>query len=176
MKSRIQVLAPFDPKTGALHVLVETPKGSRCKYAYDEKTGLLRLKKILPAGMAFPFNFGFVPGTRGGDGDPLDVVVLHEEALFPGSFVKARIIGAILAKQRKKDKLVRNDRLIVEPLIDSPQPKPCNFRIVLKEMKDFFVTAHHLEGRDFKILKYVGKREARSLLNAAIAVADSEVD
>src|SRR5688500_15118021 len=95
---------PFDPKTKALNVIIETPKGNRHKYAYDEKSGLLRIKKVLPAGMSFPFNFGFIPGTLGEDGDPLDAVVLLEDALFPGCFVRGKIIGCLLVRQPKKGK------------------------------------------------------------------------
>ena len=54
-----------------LNVVIETPKGSRNKYNYDEATGLFKLGGVLPAGAAFPFDFGFVPSTLGGDGDPL---------------------------------------------------------------------------------------------------------
>lgn len=64
-------------------VVIETPKGSRNKYAYDPKEHIFELKKVLPAGMAFPYDFGFVPSTRGGDGDPLDVLVLMDEPAFP---------------------------------------------------------------------------------------------
>jgi inorganic pyrophosphatase len=66
-------------------VIIETPKGSRNKYAYDAKWHVFQLKKVLPAGMAFPYDFGFVPSTKGGDGDPLDVLVLMDEPAFAGS-------------------------------------------------------------------------------------------
>jgi len=164
-------LPTFHAKTGAIHVIVESPRGSRNKYVYDEASALLRLKKVLPAGMSFPFNFGFVPGTRGGDGDPLDAVILFDEPLIPGSFVHGRILGAILAKQKRKAGYIRNDRLIVEPIVDSTPQKLCDFRNVLNEMEKFFVTSHQLEGRDFKVIKCVGKREARSLVDAAILEA-----
>ena len=59
-----------------LNVVIETPKGSRNKYNYDEKLGLFKLGGVLPSGASFPFDFGFVPSTVGGDGDPLDVLVL----------------------------------------------------------------------------------------------------
>ena len=93
-------LPPFDSRTGELNVIIETPKGARNKYACDEWTGLFQLEKLLPQGMVYPFDFGFVPSTRGGDGDPLDVLVLSEEALFSGCLVKARLLGAIKATQR----------------------------------------------------------------------------
>ncbi len=80
------LLAPFDKKTAALQVIIETPKGSRNKYAFDESQGMFLLKKVLPAGMAFPYDFGFVPSTRAEDGDPVDVLVLMDEPAFVGCF------------------------------------------------------------------------------------------
>jgi len=161
-------LPTFHAKTRAIHVIIESPKASRNKYVYDEKSALLRLKKVLPAGLSFPFNFGFVPGTRGGDGDPLDAVILFDEPLVPGSFVRGRILGAIVAKQKRKAGYIRNDRLIVEPILDPPQRKICNFKTVLNEMEKFFVTSHQLEGRDFRVIECVGRREASALVAAAI--------
>src|SRR6185503_420934 len=118
MKETLRQLPPFDSRTGDLNVIIETPKGSRNKYAYDAETGLVRLKKLLPSGMVYPFDFGFIPSTRGGDGDPLDVLMLSEEALFPGCLVKARVIGALKATQREEGKNHRNDRLIALPVLD----------------------------------------------------------
>jgi inorganic pyrophosphatase len=63
-------LAPFDKDKSAIVVIIETPKGSRNKYAFDVKERIFVLKKVLPAGMSFPYDFGFIPSTIGGDGDP----------------------------------------------------------------------------------------------------------
>jgi inorganic pyrophosphatase len=68
-----------------IQVIIETPKGSRNKYAFDAKQKVFQLKKVLPAGMAFPYDFGFVPSTEADDGDPVDVLVLMDEPAFPGS-------------------------------------------------------------------------------------------
>ena len=83
-------LPVWDPETGLLNVVVDTPKGSRNKYKYDEKTHAWRLSKVLPLGALFPFDFGFIPSTKGGDGDPLDVLVLTEESAFVGCVLPAR--------------------------------------------------------------------------------------
>jgi len=66
-------------KKGSLQVVIETPKGSRNKYAFDEKQKIFALKKVLPAGMAFPYDFGFIPSTIAEDGDPVDVLALMDE-------------------------------------------------------------------------------------------------
>src|SRR5215208_2924264 len=82
-----------------LNVVIETPKGSRNKYNYDEKLGLFRLGGVLTSGASFPFDFGFVPSTVGGDGDPLDVLVLMDEPAFAGCLVRTRLVGVIEAEQ-----------------------------------------------------------------------------
>jgi inorganic pyrophosphatase len=112
----ISRLAPFAPDGGDLRVIIETPQGSRNKFDYDAELGLFKLGGVLPAGAVFPFDFGFVPSTTGGDGDPLDVLVLMDEAAFAGCLVEARLIGVIEAKQTERDgKTTRNDRLVAVP-------------------------------------------------------------
>ncbi len=83
-------------------VVIETPRGSRNKYKLDEKSGRFKLSKIMPEGMVFPFDFGFFPGTRAEDGDPLDVLVLCEEPTFPGCQIDCRLAGVLLARQVDK--------------------------------------------------------------------------
>ncbi len=78
-----------------IHVIVETPRGSRNKLKYDEELGVFRLKKVLPTGMAFPHDFGFVPSTKAEDGDPVDVLVLMDESAYPGCVVESRLFGVI---------------------------------------------------------------------------------
>jgi hypothetical protein len=67
-----------------LRVVIETPKGSRNKFAFDPEDHVFELKKVLPAGMTFPYDFGFVPSTQADDGDPVDVLVLMDEPAFAG--------------------------------------------------------------------------------------------
>src|SRR3954464_9210388 len=107
-------MSPFvDFERVRLRVIIDTPKGSRNKYSYDEASGLFELKGVLGSGLYFPFDFGFVPSTKGGDGDPLDVLVLMDEPAFPGCLVPSRLIGAIEAEQKERNgKKERNDRLI----------------------------------------------------------------
>jgi inorganic pyrophosphatase len=84
-----------------LRVVIETPKGSRNKYAFNPDLGVFELRKVLPAGMVFPYDFGFVPRTRAGDGDPLDVLVLMDEPAFPGCVLGCRLVGVIRGRSRK---------------------------------------------------------------------------
>jgi inorganic pyrophosphatase len=105
--------ATFDAKSGDLRVVIETPKGSRNKYDYDPDCDCMELGTVLPEGMSFPYDFGFVPSTLGDDGDPLDILVLMDAPVIPGCVIRARPIGAIEAKQKAKgEDWERNDRLI----------------------------------------------------------------
>lgn len=89
----------LDVKKRPCRAIIETPKNRRNKFDYDPETDLFKLGGLLPEGMMFPFDFGFIPGTLGGDGDPLDVMVLMDEPAHVGCLMDVRIIGAIEAKQ-----------------------------------------------------------------------------
>src|ERR1041384_1869817 len=106
-------LPAFDRDDKSLvHVIIETPKGCRNKYKFDPEMAAFKLSNVLPAGMAFPYDFGFVPGTHAEDGDPLDVLVLMDEPAFAGCIVQCRVIGILEGKQKDGRKTIRNDRLI----------------------------------------------------------------
>ena len=83
-------------------VIVETPKGSAEKFDYEPKYKVFKLNKVMPSGMVFPYDFGFIPDTKGEDGDPLDVLVLSEFKTFPGCMMDCRLLGAIVASQTEK--------------------------------------------------------------------------
>src|ERR1700761_9531352 len=107
-----ETLASYDQDKSLITVIIETPKGSRNKYAFDVSERIFALKKVLPAGMAFPYDFGFVPSTIGGDGDALDVLVLMDEPAFAGCKLSCRLIGIIEGEQGDKRKKERNDRVV----------------------------------------------------------------
>ena len=94
-------LPPMDGSK-KIHVIIETPKGSRNKYAFDPQQKVFLLKRVLPAGMTFPYDFGFVPSTKAEDGDPTDVLVLMDEPAFPGCLLKCRIVGIIEGKKKRR--------------------------------------------------------------------------
>src|SRR6185369_9180201 len=96
-------------------VVIETPRDSREKYEYDEKTRNFQLTKLLPLGMVFPFDFGFIPDTKGEDGDPLDAMLISEFKTFPGCSLECRLIGALKAEQSEQGKIIRNDRFFFIP-------------------------------------------------------------
>lgn len=175
-------LSPFAPaeeagtadRSGAvwLRVVVETPRGSRVKYKFDEDLRAVTLKSVLPVGMVFPFNFGFVPGTLGGDGDPLDVLLLTEEPLFPGCVAVCRLLGAMTVEQTVAGQAQRNDRLLAVPevldvygalrsLEDVPES-------LLTQVEAFFEQYHRLGGKASRTLARLGVAQSRRLLDEAI--------
>lgn len=152
-------------KHQAIRVVVETPKGSRNKYAFDERAKVFELKKVLPLGMAFPYDFGFIPSTKAEDGDPVDVLVLMDEPAFPGCVLSCRVIGIIEGEQAKGKKKIRNDRIVavedgnhhyatIEHIDDLG-------KMFVREISDFFVNYHELDGATFEVLDVRGPKEAR---------------
>ena len=123
-------LKPFDgDDKQLLRVVIETPKGGRNKFAFDPKQHVFELKKVLPAGMTFPYDFGFVPSTEADDGVPVDVLVLMDEPAFPGCVLKCRVIGVIEGEQGDKKDKERNDRIVaIEKALPKKrtQPLPTN--------------------------------------------------
>ena len=164
-------LKTLHKKDGLLQVIIETPKNSRNKYSFDVDQHVFALKKVLPAGMAFPYDFGFLPRTLAGDGDPIDVLVLMDEPAFPGCLLRARLIGVIEGEQVDGKKRIRNDRLVaiaeanhsytnVKRLKDLP-------RQFVRELEVFFVDYHKLEGKTYKLLGCKGIAAAQTLIQQA---------
>jgi len=161
-------LSPWDAKSGALNVVIETSKGSRNKLKFDPDFGLFVLSKVLPRGLTFPFDFGFVPSTVGDDGDPLDVLLLMDEPTPPGSLVPARLIGMIEATQTEDGETERNDRLIAvaekcHEHQDIHSVKDLSENL-LREIEHFFVSCHELDGKRFKPVDHHGPTRAEKLV------------
>jgi inorganic pyrophosphatase len=177
MATALNELPAVDSDSGRVNVVVDTPKGSRNKYKFDEQHGQWRLSKVLPEGMYFPYEFGFIPSTRGEDGDPVDVLLLADEPAFAGCVVPARLIGVIEAEQTQDGKTVRNDRLIA--IVETPY-NPAEYRSLdevsrqrLDEIEHFFTSYNEMEGRQFKPLSRRGPDRARELLEQAACGAGS---
>ena len=167
-------LSNRDPASRHWRVLIETPKGSRNKFTYDEELGLFKLKKVLPLGAVFPFDFGFVPCTLADDGDPLDVLLLMDAPAFPGCLVVARWLGVIEAEQKEEKSWARNDRLIAVA-VDSVNHRDLRklkdlSASMLEEMEHFFRSYHELEGKPFRPLARRGPRRAQELVEKGMRV------
>ncbi len=169
MIRQLDTLPSIDPDSGVVTAIVETPKGSRKKYDYDPDIGAFELASVLPQGMVFPFDFGFIPSTKAEDGDPLDIMILMDEAAPTGCVVPVRVIGAIEAEQRKKgENWIRNDRLLgvsihahahalVKTLSDvNPD--------IISQLEAFFAQYNALKAVEFRVLDRVGPKKAHKLI------------
>lgn len=174
-KTIYETASAFDRETGSLNAIIDTPKGSRNKYKFDEILGLFRLGGVLPVGMFFPFDFGYVPNTRGGDGDPLDVLVLMDEPAFVGCLIPSRLIGVICADQTEDGRTEQNDRLIAvaENSYVHRDIRSINDlnEILLGEIEHFFVAYNEAKGKQFKPQGRYAARRAREIVEAGIELA-----
>lgn len=164
--------SPFIENGQSINAVIETPKGSRNKYAYDSEIEGFKLKRALPAGMVFPFDFGFIPSTLAEDGDPVDVLVLTDAPTFPGCIVECKVIGVIKVQQEQNQQNVRNDRIIavqmlsreyrgVEKLSDLEDG-------LVKEIIHFFASYNDLSDDKFEPLGNEGVSEAIRLIKEGI--------
>lgn len=162
----------FNEKKKECRVVIETPKGRRNKFDYDPEMESFRLGGLLPEGLSFPFDFGFVPSTKAEDGDPLDVMVLMDEPAHVGCVLDVRLIGIIEAEQTQDGKTTENDRLIavavhsynhgsIRSIADIDKP-------LLDQVCEFFVSYNKSRGKKFKVTAVHGPAKAtKRLLKAA---------
>jgi inorganic pyrophosphatase len=158
-----------DRQDGSVQVVIETPKGSRNKYDFDPKLRVFELKKVLPSGMAFPYDFGFVPSTLADDGDPIDVLVLMDEPAFPGCVLKCRLVGIIEGQQLDGKKKTRNDRVVAveqhnHSFADIKHIDDLGKKFV-KELEEFFVNYHRMLGKEYQIIGVRGPGKAQRCID-----------
>lgn len=178
MRSPIGLSHRLDAGALTCRAVIETPAGSRAKFDYDPESGLFELAGVLPAGMAFPLDFGFIPSTKAEDGDPIDVLVMSElgQPLPVGCLVEVRLLGAIEAEQTERDddgrpRTCRNDRIVARlaesrafaevAALDQLGP---SFR---DELERFFVTYNRLKDKSFTVLGTASPQRAASLIREA---------
>jgi inorganic pyrophosphatase len=165
-------LPTYDHATGDLNMIVETPRGSRTKFDYDGAQHLFKLSDVLPASIAFPYNYGFVPSTLGADGDPLDVLVLLEVPMAVGTLLTARPIGVIEAIQHDKVGKIRNDRLLAVAthahVHSDVRSLTALNPMTLDEIEQFFVWYNERKGRKFKPIARRGPSVAKALIESGM--------
>lgn len=124
---------------GKVHVVVEASRGMTAKCKYDPERGLFVLGKPLPHGLIYPFDWGFIPGTRGGDGDPLDALVLHDAACPVGCLMECNPIAVLEIEQQERDKKKqRNDRFLLIPQEDKTVKADILTKELKRELEQFF--------------------------------------
>src|SRR6202167_1544150 len=154
----------LDRKKCECCAIIETPKNRRSKFDYDPESNLFKLGGLLPEGMMFPFDFGFIPSTLGDDGDPLDIMVLMDAPAHVGCLMEVRIIGIVEAEQTEEGKTESNDRLLgvavhsynhegLETINDVS-------KTLLDQVESFFVSYNRQRGKKFKVTGTGGPQKA----------------
>jgi len=163
---------PVRNDDGDVYVVVETPRGSSAKLEYDPELQAFTLSKSLILGLTYPYDWGFVPSTKGEDGDPIDVLVLHDAATAAGLVLKCKVIGVLeVLQSQKRKKDIRNDRLIAVPR-DSHREKADKdarelSKPVRQEIEKFFVATDELEDKELKFLGWKGPKAGERLIDEA---------
>lgn len=163
----------LDTKKVQCRAIIETPKGRRNKFDYDPESGLFELGGLLPEGMMFPFDFGFIPSTLGDDGDPVDVMVLMDEPAHVGCLLHVRVIGVIEAEQTQQNgKIETNSRLLAVSIHSYSHEHVTSIKemnpSVLNQIEEFFVSYNKLHGKKFKVTARGGPKRALELIKEGI--------
>src|SRR6516162_10178990 len=162
----------LDAKKGTCRAIIESPKGCRNKFDYDPESKLFMLGGLLPEGMMFPFDFGFIPSTLGEDGDPLDILVLMDAPAHVGCLIEVRLVGAISAEQTQDSKKETNDRLLGVAVHSYDHEHLTTIddvsKTLLSQLEEFFVSYNKQRGKRFRITGTGGPRKALKLLKAGI--------
>ncbi|NOK31851.1 inorganic diphosphatase [Corallococcus exercitus] len=163
---------PLRGEQDALHVVVESPRGSTVKLKYDSKLQAFTLSRPLTRGFRYPFDWGFIPSTKGPDGDPLDALVYWDVPTWPGVVLPCRALGVLQVDQKKKNgkegERERNDRLLLVPVnairsdhLNSYQDLSQRER---EELEHFFLAVVHFADKDARILGWGGPDAAEHMV------------
>lgn len=168
---KLTELDQFHWESGERIAIVETPAQSRSKIDYSPDLEIFHVHHLLPFGLRFPCDFGFIPRTKAADGDPLDVLVLMDEPGYPGLVLAIRLLGVIEAEQTEGGKTFRNDRLIARAIqssyfgrvqtLDDLSPK------LLDQLEEFFAVYNRQRGKEFRVLARSGPDAAERLIGDA---------
>jgi inorganic pyrophosphatase len=152
------------------NALIEIPKGSRVKYELDKETGLIRVDRVLYSSVVYPANYGFIPRTLGDDGDPLDLLVLMQEPVYPLSILRARPIGMMEMVDGGK-----NDEKIICVHLDDPEYRSYNhIRELpghrLRELRRFFEDYKVLEDKEVLVKDFSDPEDAVEAVRHAMSL------
>lgn len=166
----VSKIEPFDGK-GRVQMVVETPRGSTIKFKYDEAMGSFTISRSLAAGIAYPFDWGFVPGTLSEDGDAVDALCLHSEPTYPGVVLPCRCLALVAVDQMSSRGRVENPRLILAPAWQGTQSLNVENSLgerAKAELERFFLNATLFTDKDARILGWHDAEAAESYLRKSI--------
>ncbi len=156
---------PGNKKLNIINVIIEIPMNSRCKYELDQKSGVIKLDRIIPSAVSYPANYGFIPQTLANDGDPLDVLLISSSPFFPGILVKAKPIGVMIMV----DSGIKDEKIICVPLGDPDYKNDRSIKDLSTYKKtvieEFFRVYKNLEGKKVKVRGMKSKKTALKLIH-----------
>jgi inorganic pyrophosphatase len=160
----------------ACHVVIESPRGSSLKLKYMPGWEAMGVSRPLPAGLVFPFDWGFVPSTCGPDGDPIDAFVVWDAPSFPGVVVACRPIGVLNVEQNAvnfdRSKRIRNDRVVAVPIEGRREVTLRHLDDIPERLRDewiqFSMAAAALDGKDITPLGWGSAEDALALIKTSV--------
>jgi len=169
-------LSPGKKAPDQVNVLIEIPQGSNVKYELDKEENVIKVDRILYTAMFYPFNYGFIPGTLEEDGDPLDVLVISNYPLMPGSVIEVRPVGMLFMRDEKGEDV----KIIAVPM-DKIDPTFSNIKdindvpdAIKNKITHFFEHYKELEpGKWVKVSGWGNASQAKERINKAIERAKS---
>lgn len=169
-------LSPGKKAPDQVSVLIEIPQGSNVKYEFDEEENVIKVDRILYTAMFYPFNYGFIPGTLEEDGDPLDVLVISNYPLMPGSVIEVRPVGMLFMRDEEGE-----DAKIIAVPIDKIDPTFSNIKdindvpdAIKNKITHFFEHYKELEpGKWVKVSGWGNASQAKERISKAIERAKS---
>ena len=168
--SILNKIPPMSEPLGHINVVVEIPKDSRIKYEVDHDTGILFVDRKLYTSMVYPFNYGFLPGSLEEDGDPVDVLLIGDESLFPLSVVRATPLGVLLTEDEegKDSKIIAVPSPKVDPVYSNVNQLSDIPTSVLDKIRHFFEHYKELEpGKFVRVVGYANDQVARQKIKEA---------
>lgn len=174
MHASLASLPAFDDDQN-LQVVVESPRGSKIKFDFDAERLLFTVSRSLPLGTTYPFDWGFIPGTRGQDGDPVDALAIHDSSTFPGVVLPCRVLGMVLLSQKGKDgRRQANHRVIATPSWNDRLRSIDEVRKLDKHMRDeleqFFLTATFFTGKAARVDGWADRKAALQFIERSTVV------
>jgi inorganic pyrophosphatase len=168
MRRSLVDLPPFE-QDGALRVVVEAPKGSTVKLAYDSELGAFCVSRGFPMGISYPYDWGFIPGTLAADGDPVDALVLHATSTYPGVVLPCTVLGMVETREdAKRGERRSNNRVIAIPTwndrlgdLERATDLPKRIR---QELEEFFVDTTFFTGKNIEIRGWEGKSKTEAFI------------
>ena len=164
--------AELDRRARTCRAVIETPRGSRSKFDFDPRTRLFELAGLLPDGMSFPTDFGFCPSTKAEDGDPMDLMVLHDEPLPTGVLAMVRLIGVIEGEQTEEGRTFRNDRILAVTACSHLHENVADISELgstfIDNLSGFWVNDNALKQKVFTVKAVSGPKQAVEILERSM--------